>query len=296
MRFCKSLFCSVVIMSEENLNVQALIERISSAYGASSQKALADALDVPANNISSWLQRESVPYKAIVKCALDTGMDLHWIVTGEFANSNRDGGSVLQGKSLYDEMMATGGRPVLRRILDAYGFHMQKELGDLLDISSGTISTWVRREFFPGDVVVACALDTGVSLRWLATGKGEMFEGSAAVSGNSNVLMIPRYRHESGELKAEGEWALDKTFVSTSTEALIFVQGLNAGWLVDRSASQKMSNGRWFVSIDDTIDVFDVLRLPGGKIRLTNAAADFECQVSEISPFGQVTVTLEKHL
>lgn len=53
------------------------------------------------------------------------------------------------------------------------GFYA-KELGDLLGISSGTISTWVRRDFFPGDVVVTCALDTGVSLEWLATGKGQM--------------------------------------------------------------------------------------------------------------------------
>lgn len=60
--------------------------------------------------------------------------------------------------------------------LDAYGFTMQKQLGDLHELSSGTISTWVRRNFFPGDVVVACALDTGVSLRWLATGKGNKFD------------------------------------------------------------------------------------------------------------------------
>lgn len=45
--------------------------------------------------------------------------------------------------------MANGGRAVLRRILDAYGFTLQKELGDLLGISSGTISTWVRRDFSP---------------------------------------------------------------------------------------------------------------------------------------------------
>lgn len=60
-----------------------------------------------------------------------------------------------------------GGKAVLTRMLQAYGFSMQKELGDLYGLSSGTISTWVRRDIL-GDVVVACALDTGVSLRWLA--------------------------------------------------------------------------------------------------------------------------------
>ncbi|MBB1200552.1 phage repressor protein CI [Enterobacteriaceae bacterium 89] len=281
-------------MSEENLSVQQIIERISSAYGVSSQKALADALEVPANNISSWLQRDSVPYKAIVKCALDTEANLHWLLNGEFANSRSADAPQLRGKSLYDEILSTGGRPVLRRILDAYGFQMQKDLGDLLDISSGTISTWVRREFFPGDVVVACALDTGVSLRWLATGKGEMFEGRGAPVVAENVLNIAQFRHESGELKEAGTWALDRSLAPSSTEGLIFVQGLNACWLVD-TATQKISNGRWFISIDDSLDVFDVVRLPGGKVHLTNAAADFACAISEISPFGRVVFTLEKH-
>jgi len=36
-----------------------------------------------------------------------------------------------------------GGKAVLTRMLQAYGFGMQKELGDLYGLSSGTISTWV---------------------------------------------------------------------------------------------------------------------------------------------------------
>ena len=74
-----------------------------------------------------------------------------------------------------------------------------------------------------------------------------------------------------------------------------FIEGLNAGWLVDTRA-QKIGNGRWFISIDDTLDVFDVVRLPGGKVRLTNGAVDFECAVAEIVPYGVVVFTLEKHV
>ncbi|MCZ3383943.1 MULTISPECIES: phage repressor protein CI [unclassified Kosakonia] len=283
-------------MSENKMSVQDVIERIAASYSVSSQKALAEALDVPANNISSWIQRDSVSYKAVVKCALDTGADLHWLVTGEFANAKLTDKPVPKGKALYDEILSTGGRPVLRRILDAYGFEMQKELGDLLDISSGTISTWVRREFFPGDVVVTCALDTGVSLGWLATGKGEMYPAATAgAAQNDAALSIPKFRHESGELKEAGVWSLDRSLAPASTDGLNFIEGLNAGWLVDTRA-QKIGNGRWFISIDDTLDVFDVVRLPGGKVRLTNGAVDFECAVAEIVPYGVVVFTLEKHV
>lgn len=276
------------------MSVQDVVDRIAASYSVSSQKALAEALDVPANNISSWIQRESVPYKAVVKCALDTGADLHWLVNGEFANANLVEKPQVKGKALYEEILSAGGRPVLRRILDAYGFQMQKDLGDLLDISSGTISTWVRRDFFPGDVVVTCALDTGVSLKWLATGQGEMYPAPAAAL-NDAVITIPKFRHESGELKEAGVWTLDPSLAPAATDSLRFIEGLHAGWLVD-TAAQKIGNGRWVIGIDDALDVFDVVRLPGGKVRLSNNAVDFECGVSEIAPFGVVLFTLEKHV
>lgn len=284
----------LVSMSENKMSVQDVVDRIASSYSVSSQKALAEALDVPANNISSWIQRESVPYKAVVKCALDTGADLHWLVNGEFANANLVEKPQVKGKALYEEILSAGGRPVLRRILDAYGFQMQKDLGDLLDISSGTISTWVRRDFFPGDVVVTCALDTGVSLKWLATGQGEMYPAPSALQ-NDAVITIPKFRHESGELKEAGVWTLDPSLAPAATDSLRFIDGLHAGWLVD-TAAQKIGNGRWVISIDDALDVFDVVRLPGGKVRLSNNAVDFECGVAEIAPFGVVLFTLEKHV
>lgn len=136
-------------MNDENLNTQELIERISSSYGVTTQRALAEVLGVPSNSISTWIQRNSLPGKAIIKCSLETGADLNWLMTGELVNSHLRDEPLLKGKQLYDEIMANGGKLVLRRLLDAYGFTMQKELGDLLDISSGTISTWIRREYFP---------------------------------------------------------------------------------------------------------------------------------------------------
>uniref|UniRef100_A0A7M2QML6 Repressor protein cI n=1 Tax=feces metagenome TaxID=1861841 RepID=A0A7M2QML6_9ZZZZ len=267
------------------------IERILSAYGLSSQKELGEKLGIYANNISSWLARDSVPGNVFVECAIETGADIGWLVTGELAKANSPH-VTLKGKELYEEVMASGGKPVLRRILDAYGFSMQKELGDLLGISSGTISTWVRRDFFPGDVVVTCALDTGVSLEWLATGKGQMRANKEAAISNYS---IKKSRLESGELKDAGAWYPDPSMIPSDSEELIFVEGVGSSWLVDRSASN-ISNGRWLIDIDGALDVFDVIRLPGGKVRLTNKPAEFECNISDITPAGAVVLTLEKHV
>jgi len=280
-------------MNDENLNTQELIERISSSYGVTTQRALAEVLGVPSNSISTWIQRNSLPGKAIIKCSLETGADLNWLMTGELVNSHLRDEPLLKGKQLYDEIMANGGKLVLRRLLDAYGFTMQKELGDLLDISSGTISTWIRREYFPGDVVVACALDTGVSLRWLATGKGEMFDSQPEVVTSS--ISIPKKKLVSGVLNEAGNWLMDPALSAVDKSCLVFIDGVGHSWLVNTEA-KNIANGRWFVNIDDSYDVYDISRLPGGKIKLTNPNVSFECGTSDVTPFGAVLFTLEKHV
>lgn len=280
-------------MNDENLNTQELVERISSSYGVTTQRALAEVLGVPSNSISTWIQRNSLPGKAIIQCSLETGADLNWLMTGEVANSHLRDTPLLKGKRLYDEIMANGGKLVLRRLLDAYGFSMQKELGDLLDISSGTISTWIRREYFPGDVVVACALDTGVSLRWLATGKGEMFDSQPEVVTSS--ISIPKKKLVSGALNDTGNWLMDPALSAVDKDCLVFIDGVGHSWLVNTEA-KNIANGRWFVNIDDSYDVYDISRLPGGKIKLTNSNVSFECGASDVTPFGAVLFTLEKHV
>ncbi|EPW4201901.1 phage repressor protein CI [Enterobacter hormaechei] len=270
-----------------------VLERLMSAYGVKMQKDLADLLGIAKHSVSGWVQRDAIPGNVIVRCCLDTGADINWLVNGELANSNYERvGSRLKGKELYDEIMTNGGKTVLRRILDAYGFSMQKELGDLLGISSGTISTWVRRDFFPGDVVVTCALDTDVSLEWLATGKGQMRTNKELVAADSS---IDKFRLESGELKEAGAWHPDPSMIPYESGELIFVEGVGASWLVERSASN-ISNGRWLIDIDGALDVFDVIRLPGGKVRLSNKSAQFECNILDIKPAGSVVLTLEKHV
>ncbi|HIG5548914.1 helix-turn-helix domain-containing protein [Klebsiella pneumoniae] len=270
-----------------------VLERLMSAYGVKMQKDLADLLGIAKHSVSGWVQRDAIPGNIIVRCCLDTGADINWLVTGELANANLEyDSSKLKGKALYDEIMGNGGKTVLRRILDAYGFNMQKELGDLLGISSGTISTWVRRDFFPGDVVVTCALDTGVSLEWLATGKGKMRDSKETLA---TELSIKKSRLESGVLKDAGYWHPDPSMIPPNTNDLLFVDGVNTSWLVDCSASN-IANGRWLISIDGALDIFDVIRLPGGKVRLSNKSAEFECSLTDIKSVGVVVITLEKHI
>ncbi|MEL0580092.1 phage repressor protein CI [Pectobacterium punjabense] len=272
-----------------------VLERILSSYGFTMQKELGEKLGISKSNVAGWLQRGQVPGNVIVQCALDTGADINWLVTGEFDSSHLQTDSeTLKGKPLYDQILASGGKAVLRRMMDAYGFSTQKELGDLLGISTATISTWIRRNFFPGDVVIACALDTGVSLEWLATGKGKVTANPESADMSNASVLIPKYRLDAGKLKECGYWSMDRTLLASDSVQPVYIDGLGSSWGVD-TALTDIGNGRWVINIDDSYDVFDIVRLPGGKLKLSNQSINFECGISDIQAYGSVIFTLEKN-
>lgn len=266
-----------------------VLERMLSAYGFSMQKELAEHLGIAKSNVAGWVQRGQVPGNAIVQCALDTGADLNWLVTGELEKANLISELPnISGKAVYDEVMANGGKPVLRRILDAYGFTLQKQLCELLDISSGTVSTWVRRNYFPGDVVVACALDTGVDLRWLATGKDSHVSKSAK---ESIAMAVPRKNLAAGVLHDAGSWAVDLSFIPYALNEPVFISSNIGSWIVDTTISE-ISNGRWLLGIDDKYDVYDITLLPGRKISVMSKGTNFTCGADEVKIAGKVVLTM----
>lgn len=285
-------------MSELKDNATKIIERLSSSYDVSSQRALAKCLDVPSNNVSAWVQRNSVPGNAIIKCSLDTGADLKWLVTGEFAFAKNESVKITKkdtsssGHVLLKKMLSSGGRAVLSRIIEAYGFKTQKELGEHLNISSGTISTWVRREYFPGDVVITCALDTGASLEWLAT--GEMGIASQGETVASEIPMISKKILLAGKLDDDGFCYIDQTFIpnGVNLKSLNYVRSGKSAWLIEMGVNE-LSNGSWLLDIDGTLDVYAVSRRPGNKLRISGHDGDFECSVNEVIPKGLVVVILK---
>lgn len=94
------------------------------------------------------------------------------------------------------------------RVMEAYGFFIKNDLCAHVGLSPNTLSTWTKRNTFPAELIIRCALDTGVSLAWLTSGQGLKRNPltSDIVSIPSNVLI-------NGELKPSGSISFDKLFL-----------------------------------------------------------------------------------
>lgn len=275
-------------------DAKEILERILNSYGVRSRPELAELLQIPLPTINNWVARSSLPGDYIIQCAIDTGADLKWLISGELENVRLKAAphDFPKGKELHEQLLANGGKQVVQRILHAYGFTMQKELGDLLGIPSGTMSAWVRRDYFPGDVVITCALDTGVSLRWLATGIGEMSARNNCEQISSNgIVTIEKYSLFNGELNKTGLWVCDPSLIAETVNNPALVEKGSNKWIVDLNV-KAIGNGLWLINIDGVNDVYTVSRIPGNKINVKNLSSNFDCKIEDVECVGMVYLTL----
>jgi len=87
----------------------------------------------------------------------------------------------------------TGGQKVIERLVEVYGFTTRQVLCDHLGVSKSTLATRYMRDLFPAEWVVQCALETGVELKWLTTGHGNMFnDRKSDIVEIENVVSIKK--------------------------------------------------------------------------------------------------------
>lgn len=76
-------------MDTEN-ECKKIINRMVFAYEAKTVKSLSELLGTTVSVIGNRVARNSIPYDLIVKCSIDTGANLQWVLTGE-GEPNLDG-------------------------------------------------------------------------------------------------------------------------------------------------------------------------------------------------------------
>lgn len=278
-------------MTDKKNMAQEVLGRMKEAYKVRTNAEFSSKTGVPQPTISNWVSRGSIPFRYIYECSQSTGADIDWLSNGNLANARIDDVGVAKinsAHSVYTKLLENGGQTVLQRILMAYGFTLQKQLGELLGISSGTMSTWIRREFFPGDVVVACALDTGVNLEWLATGKGEMRDDMKKDKGR----LVDHLELFAGQISDKGKVLIDNSLIPVSASYPVYLSSSKMSWIVDRDKNE-IASGTLLLNVDGALDVYNVSKIPGNKITVCNVdnGVEFTCGTDDVKSEGRVLIT-----
>lgn len=187
-----------------------------------------------------------------------------------------------------------GGKEVIDRLQKAYGFSKRKDFGEYLGISPNTFSSWVKRQYFPGDYVAKCALETGARLQYLIYGEEPIFDEI------SDLKYFHTIKLENG-----------KSFIYNSTPLFInLLPNLdsreaynNVFAIVENNltyfATKEVGNltdGEYFVIVENSHLIRYITVLPAGKIRVDGGKFSFECDVNDIDIVGKLIFKMEKML
>lgn len=199
----------------------------------------------------------------------------------------------------------SGGRDAINRLIKAYNFSSRQQLCEHLEVSKSTMANRYLRDSFPAEWVIQCALETGASLLWLATGQGDMYaceneetnlknEPPVTVRPLSKIVApsIKRVELKNGELQASDEILLDSSLLDGDSSNALFVKTANNSFVVDTSVKQ-VSNGFWLVDMDGVKSIVKIARIPGNKIVVNQDDTSFECSVDDVEVVGRAVKVIK---
>ncbi|SFT53070.1 Bacteriophage CI repressor C-terminal domain-containing protein [Kosakonia arachidis] len=96
----------------------------------------------------------------------------------------------------------SGAKKFIEQLVEAYGFTTRQALCDHLGVSKSTMATRYMCDIFPADWVLQYVMETGVSIDWLVSGKGELRVAEAATLAdiethelkNGEIVPIDTYK------------------------------------------------------------------------------------------------------
>lgn len=185
--------------------------------------------------------------------------------------------------------LVKGGRGAIERMVEAYGFSTRQALCEQLGVSKSTLATRYMRDSFPSDWVIQCTLETGVSLRWLTTGQGVMYEDSKLL----DIVQVPRKKLVEGKLLDTNFYMFDKAFLPDGLiDPVVIVDG-DSTYIAD-CRFDEIVDGPWAVDIEGKISIRDIIRIPGGKVRIEGGKFAFDCQLEDIKFTQRIKLSCTK--
>ncbi|EPY4179273.1 helix-turn-helix domain-containing protein [Klebsiella pneumoniae] len=181
-----------------------------------------------------------------------------------------------------------GGKAAIERLVEAYGFTTRQALADHLEVSKSTLANRYMRDTFPADWIIQCALETGVSLKWLTCG-----EGHRESSQKENTIELDRHVVSAGKLKVAGSYIFDKAFLPENLRKPIVVAEHDSEFICD-TEFEDVRDGKWLVSIDGQVLLRTLTRLPGSRLLIDGGNRSFECALADIEILAKVLISCIK--
>jgi len=185
--------------------------------------------------------------------------------------------------SAFNISSQSGGRDAITRILQAYGFSTRQALCEHLGVSQSTMANRWMRDTFPHDWLIACHLDTGASVLWLATGHGS----PGVQNAPDNGLLLQYKEISNGIISDSNVVHYDSLLIPKKATNVSLVKFEGDVYIVEEYKGE-VNDGVWFIEIDGFSSIRRIYRLPGSKLRVENGPASFECEASGISVLGKI--------
>lgn len=177
-----------------------------------------------------------------------------------------------------------GGRGAIERMVEAYGFTTRQALCEKLGISKSTLATRYMRDSFPSDWVIQCALETGVSLTWLTTGNGPIYDNA-----KTDVIAITKKKLIDGDLLDSNYLMFDKAFLPSTLKNPIVIIDDKITYIAEHSFDN-ITDGKWLVEIEGKKFVRDLIRIPVGKVKVLGGEITFDCGLDDISVIYKIII------
>lgn len=170
----------------------------------------------------------------------------------------------------------TGGRKIIERLVEAYGFTTRQALCDHLGVSKSTLATRYMRDIFPAEWVIQCELETGIKLSWLLTGEGNKYDNF-----ESDIVLLPKKKIIEGDIFDAGTVTFDKILLPTDSKDLFLISDSNNFYIAEKNY-KKVDDGTWLLKIENKFCIREIGLMPNSKVRIENGKFSFDCGIDEL--------------
>lgn len=185
-----------------------------------------------------------------------------------------------------------GGKDVISRIVTAYGFSNRKLLAEHLGMPHSTFGTWVKRNYFPADLVIRCVKETGARLDYVAYGIEPIFDEF------SDLKYFHTIKLDNGKFFIHHETPLFINLLPNldsreAYDSIFAIVEENRTYFANKDYGN-LTDGDYYVIVENSHLLRYITVLPGGKVRLDGGKFSFEANVSDIDIVGKIVLKMEK--